>query len=62
MDGIAKFRGQVRTVSSIFSFGLLFGTSATFNGVVSWNWYISFMIHYWFFMDSVSSLCTYSNT
>jgi hypothetical protein len=53
---------QIRTVSSIFSSGLLFSTSATFNGVVSWNWYIFFMIHYWFFFDSVSSLCTYSNT
>ena len=32
------------------SSGLLFGTSATFNGVVSWNSYIPFMIHYCFFL------------
>ena len=52
---------QVRTVSSTSSSGLLCGTSATFNGVVSWNWYILFMIHYCFFLELVFSLCAPCN-
>jgi hypothetical protein len=40
---------HLKTVSSTFSSGLFFGTSATVNGVVSWNWYIFLMPHSCFF-------------